>query len=226
MNALPAFMRSAGKRPVRTVFARPAQVAKFAAGHAAHHAGPRRRHEDQAQRGRGVLRHVEPFRRVERAPDLPDFGGGQEAVARDIGTAGRGKVGERVDGHELAPGLLGPFEHRMQDVLGLVRHRLAATPVGDVVQHRGRVVIGDRGGGPFVPAVDAADALQRLAYLVAGAERGQLGVVVERDNVGIGLSFFFSLGALDLRRERVPPAATVLRASLATSRALVSGTSG
>jgi hypothetical protein len=74
------------------VFARPAQIAEFRADHAAHHARPRRRHEDQAQRGRRVLRHVEPFRLVERAPDLPDFIRAQEAVARGDSAAGSGNT--------------------------------------------------------------------------------------------------------------------------------------
>ena len=161
MNALPAFMRSAGSDQCGPCSLGPRRSRSSRADHAAHHARPRRRHEDQAQRGRGVGRHVEPFRLVERAPDLPDFGGAQEAVAGDVGAAGRGKIGERIDGHELAAGLLGPFEHRVQDVLGLVRHRLLAAPVRDVVQHGGGIVVGDRGDRPVVPAVDAPDALQR-----------------------------------------------------------------
>ena len=161
---------------MRTVLARPAQIAKLVADHAAHHARPRRRHEDQAQRGRGVGRHLEPFRLVEGAPDLPNFGGAQEAVAGDLGPAGRRKIGERIDGHELAAGLLGPFEHGVDDMLGLVRHRLLAALVRDVVQHGGRLVVGDRGHRPLVPAVDPPDAFQRHARLVPGAKRAQLGV--------------------------------------------------
>jgi hypothetical protein len=58
------------------------------------------------------------------------------------------------------------------------------------VQHRGGVIVGDRDHRPVVPAVDAADALQRHTRLMAGAMRGQLGVVVEFFQLGIGLSFF------------------------------------
>ena len=78
-----------GQRPVRTMLARPAQIAKLGADHAAHHARPRRRDEDQAQRGGDVPRHVEPFRRVEGAPDLPNFGGShKQTICSTTGSAG------------------------------------------------------------------------------------------------------------------------------------------
>jgi hypothetical protein len=51
-----------------------------------------------------------------------------------------------------------------------------------VVQHGGRIVVGDRDHRPIVPAIDAPDALQRLARFVPGAMRAQFGVVVEFDS--------------------------------------------
>jgi hypothetical protein len=69
------------------------------------------------------------------------------------------------------------------------------------VEHGGGIVVGDRGHQLVVPAVNAPDALQRQARLAPAAMRAQLGVVVEFDQLGVGL-IFFCLGALDLGRQR------------------------
>jgi hypothetical protein len=120
------------------VLARPGQVSKLGPDHARHHAGPCRRDEDQPQRGHDVARDLEPFGLIERTPDLLDFGGAQETISGAFGTAGRGKIGERVNGHEFAAGLLRPFEHGMEDMLGLVGRCFLAAPVRNVVDPRGR----------------------------------------------------------------------------------------
>jgi hypothetical protein len=139
-------------------------------------------------------------------------------------TSGGRQIREWVDGDELLPRLLGPFEHGVEDVLALVCRPLFAARDRDVEQHRRRIVIGDRGNGAIIPAVGAADAIERRARGVAGAMRDQLGIMVERDDVGVGLAFFSASAYLGA--SGVPPEATVLRASLAISRAFISGISG
>ena len=78
---------------------------------------------------------------------------------------------------------------------------LLAAPVREVVQHGRRIVVGDRDHRPLVPAADAADALQRSVRLAPAAMRGQLGVEVEFDQLGVGLNFFLSLDVLGLGRQ-------------------------
>jgi len=78
----------------------------------------------------------------------------------------------------------------MNQMLGLVCHRLPAALLGNVLQHRGGVVVGDRGKSALIPAIDATDALQGIVHPVSATELAQLRLVVQIDRLGVGLSFF------------------------------------
>jgi hypothetical protein len=132
-----------GQRPVRTVLARAREIAKLAADHPTHHARSRSSHKDEAKPRCGVRLDAERIGIVERAPELPDFVTTQESVAWRDGPAGSGQIGKRIDRHKLSAGLLRPFEHAVHDMLGLVRRRLLAPPLGKVGQHEGGLIVGD-----------------------------------------------------------------------------------
>src|SRR5215813_12286991 len=75
-------------------------------------------------------------------------------------------------------------------MLGAIGHGLLAAPVGDVGQHGGGGIVGDRSNRPVVPAIDAPDALQDHVYPVTAPKPDQPLGVVKLDDLGVGLGVF------------------------------------